>query len=226
MGKLATGTTITVSPVTSANYGAPVTLTGTLAPIVAGTAHASGTIAFTDNTVSLGTAAPLSGATASTTLIAPAVGGHSYIAAYSGDANFTASSSTASAFTVNQATSATTATAIAPTYGTGATTTITVSGQFAGAGISMPTGIVNASVDGGTAQALTLAGGQVTFGTIVDSWGRGAQHRLQLPGEHKLPDQQFHAQLHGCSSCAEYYLYAARDAGCLRCNAGHAGGYR
>ncbi|HEY1743727.1 MAG TPA: Ig-like domain repeat protein, partial [Granulicella sp.] len=77
---------------TSAFIGQPVTFTATVKP--AGVGMASGTVSFYDGTTLLGTAQPVSNNVASLAVTTLAVGTHSINAIYSGDANFTGSTST------------------------------------------------------------------------------------------------------------------------------------
>lgn len=89
-------TTTLISSLNPSTFGQTVTFAATVAP------SATGTITFTDGTNTLGTA-PLANGTATLTTSALAAGTHSITAAYSGDANFTASSSSALPQTVQPA---------------------------------------------------------------------------------------------------------------------------
>jgi len=110
-------TTATVSSSGNpAPFSQPVTFTATVAPAYGGTA--TGTFTFLDGSISLGTAS-VSNNSAQITVSTLSVGAHSITAKYSGDVNFTASTSAALSQTVNQATTSTTvATNLNPsTYG-------------------------------------------------------------------------------------------------------------
>ena len=100
-------TTTTVSPnINPSNLGQSIVITAVVVPSAGGTV--TGTVTFLDGTSSLGTAA-VSSNTAQLSLSSLSVGSHSITAKYSGDGNFTASTSTAVTQTVNQASTATSA---------------------------------------------------------------------------------------------------------------------
>jgi probable HAF family extracellular repeat protein len=87
-----TTTTLSVSPNPS-NFGQSVTLTATVAPIAPGAGTATGKVTFFDGTASLGTITLNRADIATFTTSSPAAGSHSFTASYSGDSNFSASSS-------------------------------------------------------------------------------------------------------------------------------------
>ena len=95
VGRALTTTTVS-SDINPSDLGQQVTFTATVAP-----AAATGTVEFFDGATSLG-AAPLSAGSASFAITSLAVGTHSITAAYSGDIDYAASSSTAITQTVNQ----------------------------------------------------------------------------------------------------------------------------
>jgi Bacterial Ig-like domain (group 3)/FG-GAP-like repeat/FG-GAP repeat len=97
----ATTTSVLAAPNPSA-YGQSVNLTATVTFTGSGTP--TGNVTFTDGANSLG-ARPVSGGTATLTTAALGVDSHSITASYSGDSNFSASSSNALMLTVNQAAS-------------------------------------------------------------------------------------------------------------------------
>jgi hypothetical protein len=99
-------TTTTVSPnINPSNLGQSIVITAVVAPSAGGTV--TGTVTFLDGTTSLG-ACSVSSNIAQLSLSSLSVGSHSITAKYSGDGNFTASTSTAVTETVNQATATTT----------------------------------------------------------------------------------------------------------------------
>ncbi len=99
-------TTTTVSPnINPSNLGQSIVITAVVVPSAGGTV--TGTVTFLDGTTSLGTAVVASNM-AQLSLSNLSVGSHSMTAKYSGDGNFTASTSTAVTETVNQATTTTT----------------------------------------------------------------------------------------------------------------------
>jgi hypothetical protein len=85
-------TTSAVSNLNPSVAGQTVTFTATVSPVSPGSCTPTGTATFMDRAPTLGTAA-LSGAIASFTTSALAVGTHSIKVAYSGDANFKTSTS-------------------------------------------------------------------------------------------------------------------------------------
>ncbi|AXC14487.1 Multicopper oxidase [Acidisarcina polymorpha] len=109
------GTTTTVAVSANPAVGATVTLTATVTPNTGATTP-TGSVTFTVDGTVLGAAVPLASGGASTTTTFATGGSHTVLAAYSGDTNYYASTSTANAFTVA------TGTAAAPT-----TTAVTVS---------------------------------------------------------------------------------------------------
>ncbi len=93
VSKSATTTQVTKSSTGAISYGQSVTFTATMLAVSPGSGTPTGTVTFMDGTTSLGTAM-LSAGKAAFTTTALAVGSHSAITAvYSGDANFTASTS-------------------------------------------------------------------------------------------------------------------------------------
>ncbi|HKV61895.1 MAG TPA: Ig-like domain repeat protein [Candidatus Acidoferrum sp.] len=94
-------TTTTVSPnISPSNFGQTVVLTAVIVPSAGGTV--TGTVTFVDGATSLGTAT-VSSNIAQLSLSSLSLGSHSITAKYSGDGNFTASTSAAVTQTVNQA---------------------------------------------------------------------------------------------------------------------------
>src|SRR5207237_511708 len=89
------------------------------------------------------------------------VGTHNITAIYSGDTNFSASTSTALTQTVKSAVTTTSISAPAITYGADGLVTVTVAAQDSSAGT--PTGSVTLSVDGGAPLSQALVSGSTTF---------------------------------------------------------------
>jgi hypothetical protein len=98
--KVNTNTSLSASS-THIVAGSSVTFTASVVP-ASGTAKPTGTISFLDSSVSLG-AATLSGGSAQLSSAALLAGTHSISAAYSGDSNFEASTSTVATITVSPA---------------------------------------------------------------------------------------------------------------------------
>ena len=123
----------------------------------------TGTVTFSDNAISLGSGSLDASGTATLTTASLAVGPHSITASYSGDANFTSSSSSPLSQTVNKA--ATTVTSISSVnpsvFGTGVTLSAVVAPVVPGAG--SPSGTVSFQ-DGATLLgASPLTNGQASF---------------------------------------------------------------
>jgi hypothetical protein len=152
-------TTTTVSPnINPSNLGQAITITAVVVPSAGGTT--TGTVTFLDGATTLGTST-VSSNIAQLSLSSLSVGSHSITAKYSGDANFTASTSAAVTQTVNQAsTSATVASNLNPaTFGQPVTFTTAVQTSTSG----IPTGTV------------TLMDGTMPLGTSSLSSGGNAQ---------------------------------------------------
>jgi large repetitive protein len=96
-----TVTTVSASPNPSC-YGQSTTLSAVVSPT--GSGNPTGSVTFTDGANTLGTITP-SGGTAQLVTSSLSAGSHSVTASYSGDSNFSASSSTVFTLVVNQATS-------------------------------------------------------------------------------------------------------------------------
>ena len=114
-------------------YGQSVTFTATVKAASPGSGTPTGTVTFYDGTTDLGNGTLSAGtATFSTTFVV--VGSHSITAVYSGDTNFTTSTSSALTQTVNQAATTTAVvSAVNPSiYGQPLTFTATVSANLAG----------------------------------------------------------------------------------------------
>jgi len=101
----ASTTLMLVSSLNPSGLDSPVTFTATITPQYAG--QASGTLTFKDGGTTLGSVA-VGGNAASLTTSALAVGTRSITASYSGDSNFTGSTSNTLSQVVNKATTATT----------------------------------------------------------------------------------------------------------------------
>jgi uncharacterized protein (TIGR03437 family) len=165
---LTIGGTIPVQLVSSANpsaAGAAVTFTATLATPQGFTTAPTGTVTFRDGTATLGTAT-ITGGQAAFTATGLAAGDHTIVAAYSGDANYPASTSAALTQRVDRATTTTALAAGADAEGY--FLTATVAGP--GAGTARP---------GGTVAFEDVAGGS-PLGTATLANG-AAMLRLRAP---------------------------------------------
>ncbi len=150
----ASATSLTAST-TQPTQGQSVTLTASVAP-ASGSGTPTGTVTFFDGATQLGTGTLSSGqATYSTTALA--IGSHSITAAFAGDSNFSASTSTALSITVvasSQIASTTTLLASATQLTPGQTLTLSI-GVAPQSGSGTPTGSV--TILDGQSQLITMA---------------------------------------------------------------------
>jgi len=157
-------TTAVTSGVNPSSYGQALTFTASVATSFGGSP--TGTVTFFDGGTQIGSAS-VSGGFARFTTGATALnaGAHSIVASYSGDANFTGSSSATWGQTVNAAaTSTTLVSSLNPSvFGQSVTFTATVSSAVSGT----QSGTVSFYVDGSTtpAQTSTLSSGAAQFST-------------------------------------------------------------
>ena len=155
----------TTSVTSSANpsvFGQSVTFTATVSAGAPGSGTPTGTVTFKDGSTTLGKST-LSSGSASFTTASLAVATHSITVSYSGDANFTTSTSTALSQVVNQA--GTTTSLVSATdpsvFGQAVTFTATVSAAAPGSGT--PTGKVT-FYDGSTSLGTaSLSSGSASF---------------------------------------------------------------
>ena len=159
-------TTITVgSSAPTSAYGQSVSFTATVAAVTSSLPTPTGTVEFFDGTTDLGPGM-LSGGVATFSIAALSVGNHAITAQYFGDGNFSGSTSTATAQTVNPA-GTSTAVVASPSpsvYGQSVTFTATVTAVAPGAGT--PTGMVT-FMDGSVSLGIGTLGntGMATYTT-------------------------------------------------------------
>ena len=165
--------TTTTSLASSANptvYGQATTLSSSVTAS-SGSGTPTGSVTFDDGSNALGTAS-LSGAQAAFTVSSLSVGTHSIAAAYSGDTNFLASTSSALSQIVNQASTVTslTSSASSPILNTSVTLTANLSVVAPGAGT--PTGTITFQ-EGSNVLSTSAVGSseQATFSTASLSVG-------------------------------------------------------
>jgi hypothetical protein len=130
--KAITTTSLSSSP-TSANLNQPVTFTATVTPGTAGVP--TGTLVFLDGTTQLGSSALSASGFATFSTSALTAGTHSITAAYSGDGNFMASTSTAESLPVTSPGFSLSATALSPSSvapGASAQSNVTISNPVGG----------------------------------------------------------------------------------------------
>jgi len=143
--------------------GQPLTLIATVTPSLA-----TGTVQFTEDGVSLGTA-PLSGGIANLTLSSPAMGLHSFTIAYSGDANYGSSLAAGSANIIMPVTGTLTSSPNPSAYGQAVTLLFTVSPSSAMGQVQFKKNGQNlgsAYVNNGTA-SITLSDPSLPWGLTI-----------------------------------------------------------
>ena len=147
-------TTVVGSSVDPSVSGQGVTYTATVSPLAPASGTPTGTAGFMDGATTIGgcAAQPLIGGVASCSVVYPGAGSHAITAIYSGDPNFTASTSPLLTQTVNPASTSTSlASSPNPTV-TGEPVTLIATVSVAAPGSGAPTGTV-AFLDGGTTVA-------------------------------------------------------------------------
>jgi len=162
----ASATLALASSASPSSFNEPVTLTATVTPQYSGSA--TGNVTFYDGTIALGTVA-VSGNEASFSTSGLTVGSHSLTAAYSGDTNFTGSTSAVLSQTVNKATSTTgVVSSLNPSLVSQTVTfTATVSGQYGGT----PTGTVTFKQGATILGTVALSNGQASYSVTYTTNG-------------------------------------------------------
>jgi Bacterial Ig-like domain (group 3) len=157
-------TTTLTSSANPSTSGQSVTFTATVAPASSGSGTPTGTVNFLDGTTVIGTAEPLTAGVATFSDSSLTVGTHSITAVYSGDTNFTTSTSSALSQVVLQASTTTLTSSPNPSvFGQSVTFTATVAPSSATG--STPTGTVNFMEGTTTLGTETLSSGVATFST-------------------------------------------------------------
>jgi hypothetical protein len=160
---LATTTTLTASPVSPSVYGQTVTLTASVTPTLSYGVSIAGTVTFIDNGAQISAPITVSGGTVSLTLPLQALGGHVYMAVYSGSKGFIPSTSALLPYTVATSTVTVTAPAYSGPYGVSGSWNVTVTAPYTMTGQSVPTGTISYQFPGFTAQTATLVNGAATI---------------------------------------------------------------
>ncbi len=175
VNQAATTTGLSSVPSPSSVIGQSVIFTAVVHPTSPGAGTPTGTVTFKDGATTIGTAQTLSGGTASVTTSTLTVATHSITVVYSGDGNFTISTSSPESFTVNQAASASAVISSLNPANPGASVTFTDTVTVVAPGAGTLTGTVTFK-DGtttiGTAQ--TLSGGTASVTTSTLSIGSHA----------------------------------------------------
>jgi sugar lactone lactonase YvrE len=138
--------TLAASPASPITYGQAQTSLGVTVTYTSGTP--TGTVSFTDGNTSIGSSITLNGGTASSASQYYLPGTHTFVASYSGDSNFSATTSPAVAYIVNKASSTLSAPSntVQITHGTAGSIAVSVAGQYSGAGVIAPSGSVAYSI--------------------------------------------------------------------------------
>lgn len=172
-------TSLTVAPTSTALvYGQPVTVNASIVPASVSGSVPTGSVTFYDGSTELSPASNVSSAAASFAIPVPAVGSHTYAAQYGGDGNFQPSGQTSA--TENLVVSAASSTLNGPAsesfpYGAGGTIAISVSGQYSGAGIATPSGMVSYTIGSGAVQTAPIVAGTATL-TIPSTQAAGTDN--------------------------------------------------
>src|SRR5213594_123262 len=157
----ATSTTLNSTPNPSV-FGQAVTLTATVAPVLADPLVPTGSVTFKDGATTLGTVALVNGS-ASLVTSALAAGSHSLTSSYSGSLEFAASTSAVRTQTVNPGQTTTTLTSTPNPSLAGQTVTLSTTVTAVAPAVGVPTGTVTFR-DGATALAtVTLANGSASL---------------------------------------------------------------
>ena len=155
-------TTKLTSSVNPSVYGQAVTFTATVSAASPGSGTPSGSITFMDGGNTIGTGL-LSSGKATFTTSSLSVGSHAITAVYSGDGNFTASTSTAISKGVNQAGSSTTVVSSVNPSVSGQLVTFMATVSATSPGSGTPTGTVTFEDGSTTLGTATLSGGTASL---------------------------------------------------------------
>ena len=145
----ATSTALVSSANPSAS-GEGITFTASVTTITPASGTPTGTATFLDGATTIGgcTAQPLVGGVATCSVVYPGAGSHSITVVYSGDADFTSSTSSALTQTVVQALTSTALASSVNASVTGQVTTLTATVSVSVPGAGSPTGTVDFTVGG------------------------------------------------------------------------------
>jgi hypothetical protein len=172
----ADGTTITITTASHnpSTFGESVTYTATVAANTPGSGTPTGTVGFVDGSTTLCSAATLSSGTATCTSSATPAGSTSVVATYNGSTDFTTSTSTNFAQTVNPASTTIGVTSSSLTVLTNQSVTYTATVGVTTTGVGPAVGTVEFE-DGGSAitncSSVTLSSGRATCTTRYTSAG-------------------------------------------------------
>jgi len=167
-------TPATLNPAAGSSLG----LSVSISPSNSGATGATGTVVFTLDNNSVGSALVTQGSpsTASLTITTPAVGVHTLVATYGGDANYNSGTSQTVTITVGKAVTSVTVTPASTTPIGGSSMLVTASVNATIFGSTIPTGTV----------AFTLDGASVGSGTVVSGSTASVQITVPTTGTHTL----------------------------------------
>lgn len=162
--------TITLTPSTTTPLaGSSLQLTASISPPNVGGTPPSGTVTFTLDGASAGTAQITAGtpSTATLTITAPGVGGHTLTAIYSGDTNYTTVTSSSVTITIAKVSTSLALTPATTTPLGGSSLLVTATISLSGTSTASPTGTVTLTLDGTVEGTQTVTGGTTATFTIT-----------------------------------------------------------
>jgi predicted outer membrane repeat protein len=165
---LPSSTALTLVPsATTLVYGQPFTVKASISPALVSGTSPTGLVKFYDGSTALTPAIAVASASATDVLTGAAVGTHSYQAQYAGDTNFAPSvlTKSGSSVVISKATSTIDGptTPVVLTAGAGGPITVKVAGQYAGTGISQPSGSLSYSIASGANSTAAITNGAATL---------------------------------------------------------------
>jgi uncharacterized repeat protein (TIGR01451 family) len=155
---------------TTSVVGQPVAFTATVTPVAPGAGTPTGTVSFTEGATILGTAS-LSNGQATANISFATVGTHTVTAVFSGDGNFTASTSASAAQTVSAAATTTTVVSAPSSSQVGQAVLFTATVTPVAPGAGTPTGTVlfkdgSTTIGTGTVGSNGQASATISFATL------------------------------------------------------------
>jgi subtilase family serine protease len=174
-----TATTLVVTPATTTPAAnSPLLLTATLTPVGTSAATPSGTISFTLDGATQGTAPIASGTTATFTITAPASGSHTVQATYGGDVNFASSVAPAVSITVAKTATTVVISPLATTPTAGGSLAVTAVITPSTAGSTLPSGNVTFTLDGVNQGVAAVTTGSPSTATLTITVPTSGTHTL------------------------------------------------
>ncbi len=173
-------TTLAVFPSTTTPApGVPLLLTANLSAQFAGPTIPTGSVTFTLDGTTAGTAVLLSGTTATLTITSPSTGAHTLQAAYGGDANYSAATAPSVSITVAKVATSTTVIPATATPIAGTPLVVTAAVSSLGAGATQPSGNVTFTIDGTSVGIGTLVAGSPSTASVTIPSLTAGTHVLQ-----------------------------------------------